>query len=337
MFDANESELNREIVNNLDISLQNAYSRLLIASRNDNFLVTIAPIFGGSGDFSQFQALVDTWGLGDFSQLPTIQILPSSFINGAKGAFSEVNRTIYLSSDYLFQASGDRDSLTGVTGTLLEEIGHFVDSLINQGSDTPGDEGELFSANLMDLSLSSQEKYRISQENDHSFVNLNGQIIPVEQSVVTVPTITVVATDASASETATGITANPGRFTLTRVGNLSSALTVNYTISGTGINGTDYTIIPLTVSFTAGASTALVNVSPIDDILAEASETAILTLGAGTGYSLGTATSATVTIGDNDPAYITVTSPNGGEVWETGSSYTVTWKDNISENLSRAC
>ena len=66
MFDVNESRLNTEISNNLDISLQNAYGRLTVASKNDNFLATIAPIFGGSGDFSQFQALADTWVLGDF-------------------------------------------------------------------------------------------------------------------------------------------------------------------------------------------------------------------------------------------------------------------------------
>jgi Ca2+-binding RTX toxin-like protein len=121
-----------------------------------------------------------------------------------------------------------------------------------------------------------------------------------------IPLITLAATDASAAETATGVTPNPGTFTLTRLGNLASALTVNYTLTGSATNGTDYTNIPLTATFLAGASTAVLTVTPIDDTVAEAPETAILTLTSGTGYSLGTTTSATVNIADNETPVITV-------------------------------
>ncbi|MBY5282771.1 hypothetical protein F2Y95_13620, partial [Aphanizomenon flos-aquae CCAP 1446/1C] len=54
------------------------------------------------------------------------------------------------------------------------------------------------------------------------------------------PTVTISATDANAAETATGITANPGKFTLSRTGSTTSSLTVNYTVSGTATKGTDY-------------------------------------------------------------------------------------------------
>ncbi|MEB3192795.1 MAG: Calx-beta domain-containing protein, partial [Snowella sp.] len=111
--------------------------------------------------------------------------------------------------------------------------------------------------------------------------------------------ITVAATDASAAETATGVTPNPGTFTLTRTGDLSQAITVNYTLAGTATNGTDYTNLPLTATFAAGASTTLVTVTPTDDTLVEATENVILTLATGTGYNLGTTTSATVNIADN--------------------------------------
>jgi Ca2+-binding RTX toxin-like protein len=121
-----------------------------------------------------------------------------------------------------------------------------------------------------------------------------------------IPLITVAATDASAAETATGVTPNPGTFTLTRLGNLASALTVNYTVTGTATNGTDYTSLPLTATFAAGASTALVTVTPTDDSLAEATENVVLTLATGTGYSLGTTTSATVNIADNETPVVTI-------------------------------
>ncbi|WP_147071152.1 Calx-beta domain-containing protein, partial [Microcystis aeruginosa] len=503
-------------------------------------------------------------------------------MNGANGGFSDKNRTIYLSSDYLSQASADRDPLTGLTGTLLEEIGHFVDSLINPGSDTTGDEGELFSAILMDLSLSPQEQERIAQENDHSFFSVNGQIIPIEQSlpdlagntlatarVVTVgatattftdfvggldrddyykftlasdslldlkltgltadayvrlldstgvfitgsfndgivnetiqraltagtyyiqvqpevladfsgwentnyslslvvtslpadnagntlatarvvtlgttastfndfvgnwdqddyykltlasnslldlkltgltasayvelldstgawitgsyndgivnetiqraltagtyyiqvqpevladfsgwentnyslslvatasqtlPTITIAATDAAAGETATGVTANPGSFTLTRTGNTASTLTVNYTLSGTATKGTDYNNLTGTVSFAAGAATALININPIDDTLAEGSETVILTLGTGTGYTVGTTNTGTVTITDNEVLPVITIAATDGSAGETltgvtanPGSFTLTRTGNTASTLT---
>ncbi|MDB9485369.1 S8 family serine peptidase [Dolichospermum circinale CS-537/01] len=125
------------------------------------------------------------------------------------------------------------------------------------------------------------------------------------------PVVTVAATDADAGEPA-----NNGQYTLTRTGDTTSSLTVNVALSGTATNGTDYTTIPNTVTFAAGSSTAVVNLSVIDDNLPEGTETATLTVLAGTGYtpgSLGTnsgspasqgnvtpSSSATVSIADND-------------------------------------
>ncbi len=114
------------------------------------------------------------------------------------------------------------------------------------------------------------------------------------------PTITVAATDANAAETVLGTTPNPGQYTLTRTGPTTSSLTVNVSLTGTAINGTDYTTIPNTVTFAAGSSTALVDLNVTDDTLVEEAETAILTVTSGTGYTVGTSASATVNIADND-------------------------------------
>ena len=120
------------------------------------------------------------------------------------------------------------------------------------------------------------------------------------------PTITVAATDASAAETLLGTTPNPGQYTLTRTGATTSSLTVNVSLTGTATNGTDYTTIPTTVTFAAGSSTALVNLNVTDDTIVEGTETAILTVTSGTGYTVGTSASATVNIADNDLPEITV-------------------------------
>jgi len=53
------------------------------------------------------------------------------------------------------------------------------------------------------------------------------------------PTVTIAATDAEAAETNSGQPTNPGRFTLTRTGSTTHALTVNYSIGGTATNGSD--------------------------------------------------------------------------------------------------
>jgi Ca2+-binding RTX toxin-like protein len=78
-------------------------------------------------------------------------------------------------------------------------------------------------------------------------------------------------------------------------------------MGGTATNGTDYTTIPATVTFAAGSATAAVTLTPVDDLGVEGNETAILTLLSGSGYTLGSATSATVTLADND-----VNGSNGG-------------------------
>jgi len=92
------------------------------------------------------------------------------------------------------------------------------------------------------------------------------------------PTVTIAATDASAAETASGQPINPGWFTLTRTGSTASALTVNYSTSGTAANGSDYSFLNSSVTFGVGASTATVFVNPVDDSIVESSETVTLAL-----------------------------------------------------------
>jgi Ca2+-binding RTX toxin-like protein len=112
---------------------------------------------------------------------------------------------------------------------------------------------------------------------------------------VALPVITISATDANAGETS-----NPGAFTLTRTGSTLYTLTVSVAMGGTATNATDYSSIASAVTFAPGSATAVVTLTPIDDLLVENNETAILTLLTGSGYNLGTTTSATVTIADND-------------------------------------
>jgi subtilisin family serine protease len=167
-----------------------------------------------------------------------------------------------------------------------------------------------------------------------------GWSLLIGTSTSTLPVITVAATDADAAETLLGTTPNPGQYTLTRTGPTTSSLTVNVALSGTATNGTDYTTIPTIATFAAGSSTAVVNLNVIDDTLVEGTETAILTVTSGTGYTVGTVASATVNIADNDPPQVSVvatdadaaetvlgTTPNPGQ-------YTLTRTGDVTGSLT---
>ncbi len=90
-------------------------------------------------------------------------------------------------------------------------------------------------------------------------------------------------------------------FTLTRTGDLSSALTVNYTLAGTATLGSDYNDPGLgQATFAAFSSTATITLPTIDDLLSDPGETIITTITAPAGYTISGPDTATATILDND-------------------------------------
>jgi len=87
---------------------------------------------------------------------------------------------------------------------------------------------------------------------------------------------------------------------LVRKGSLTPALTVNLTYSGTATVGADFNGTA-TVTVAAGAATANLVLTPINDQAYEGDETATATVAAGTGYDLGTPGSISATVVDDDP------------------------------------
>ena len=107
--------------------------------------------------------------------------------------------------------------------------------------------------------------------------------------------VTLTATKPTANENGT----SAGEFTITRSGDTFNPLTVNYGISGTATNGVDYPTLTGTATIPAGATSVAIPLQPLADIAVEPTETVTLTLTEGTGYTLGTAISGTVSIIDN--------------------------------------
>ncbi len=109
-------------------------------------------------------------------------------------------------------------------------------------------------------------------------------------------TVTIAGTDIEAAEPGT----DKGLVTITRAPGSNKPLTVKYSVSGTATNGTDCLKLSGSVTIPANTTATTITVSPKDDTTFEGSETLIITLIAGTGYTVGTPSSVTLTIADND-------------------------------------
>ncbi|HEY1581929.1 MAG TPA: Calx-beta domain-containing protein, partial [Chthoniobacterales bacterium] len=109
------------------------------------------------------------------------------------------------------------------------------------------------------------------------------------------PTVSIQASARAASEDG-----QKGKFSITRNGCDTQALTVFYTLGGTATNGVDYRTLKGRVKIPAGKDSATITVAPIDDSIPEGTETVVLTLSAETTYGITGAASATVSILDND-------------------------------------
>jgi hypothetical protein len=131
------------------------------------------------------------------------------------------------------------------------------------------------------------------------------------------PSVSVAASDAQAGEGA----GQTGTFTITRAGLTVGALPVTFSINGTatpsgmGVTNADYTAIAGMATIPDGQSSVTVTVTPIDDAIAEPSETVILTLTGTDGYIISTSRrAATVTIADDEPIVnIAATDPTASE------------------------
>ena len=135
------------------------------------------------------------------------------------------------------------------------------------------------------------------------------------------PVVSIVANLPNAAEGGAA-----GQFTVSRTGPTTSALTVNYSLTGsTATNGTDYTTIPTSITIPVGQSSAVINVVTIQDSLNEGTETVIVTLSTNAAYTVGSPGTATVFIADDDRPVVNIVAnqPNAAEGGVSGQ-FTIT-------------
>ncbi|MEA5575114.1 peptidoglycan DD-metalloendopeptidase family protein [Anabaena sp. UHCC 0451] len=112
----------------------------------------------------------------DFTNAPNIKLVSSQSFNGAYG--KETN-TIYLSQEFVVDNLGNFGAVTGV---LLEEYGHYLDSRINV-VDAAGDEGYIFSQLVLGNTLDSADLGVLKVEDDHGFLFVDGVSVGIEKNV----------------------------------------------------------------------------------------------------------------------------------------------------------
>ncbi|WP_338590315.1 retention module-containing protein [Shewanella khirikhana] len=130
-------------------------------------------------------------------------------------------------------------------------------------------------------------------------------------------------TDVSEGDTAS--------FTVTLDQPATQDVTVNFTYSGTAIDGTDFTGV-VSVVIPAGQTSVIVNIDTIDDALAEGSEDFTITISSVTGgnANIGGNNSATTNIvdeavpGPEDTVTVTLSGPDTVTEGEVTGTYTVT-------------
>ena len=133
------------------------------------------------GEQPLLDQLISQWSKSDFSGLPPIELLDEEAMPGAAGAYAVSTGTIYLNRGWLSGASNEQ-----VHAVLTEELGHHIDAQLNE-SDTPGDEGELFSKLLLNPDLSAEKIRALKAQDDTSLIHVAGNTLEVETAIDLTP------------------------------------------------------------------------------------------------------------------------------------------------------
>ncbi|QLE57378.1 S-layer family protein [Nostoc sp. TCL26-01] len=234
--------------------------------------------------------------------------------------------TATLNTDYTQTGAA---SFTATTGTITFAAGASTAILtVNPTADTFVENNETVA-----LTLASGTGYTVGTTTAVTGTITNDDF----------PSITLAVSPASVTEDGTTNLI----YTFTRTGSTTNALTINFGVAGTATLNTDYTQTGAasftattgTITFAAGASTAILTVNPTADTTVESNETVALTLASGTGYTIGTATAVTGTITNDDPSGITINLSPGQTIVEgltspQNAAYTVTLSQASSQVIT---
>ena len=237
----------------------------------------------------------------DDTTLPVVSLeaIDTTATEGSDGATLRLTRTgpveaaLVVSLTRSGTATTPAD-YTGINATATVRAGEvFADLALTTVQDSAAEGSETATFSL----TSSATWIRSPQKNTASVVILDDDI----------PVLTITAADGAASES----NSDPAVFIITRTGDLTAALSVDYATGGTAQHGTDYQPLSGTVTIPAGLANAALVIMPVDDSIGEVSQTISVQLRSAARYLVGAAFSASATLTDNDLPHLMATVSDG--------------------------
>lgn len=255
----------------------------------------------GTASFERFRLRTDDPAFIGVVLPPEIRVMNAAVDEGASGTTTIVAVTLQLS-----QASSAATTVSWTTepGSALPGVDYIAASgtaTFAAGSTT----AVIQVAVLGDGAGEANETFGVVLTSWANFNLADGTGSVTITNDDPLPVITVsVADDAGAEEGS-----DPIRFTVGRTNNLEGAVSVGLSWTGAAALGADY-VISVTggalssdgrvLTLPSGATSATITVTPIDDAASEPPESVTLTLLSGAGYSLGSPSSGSGAIADND-------------------------------------
>lgn len=164
------------------------------------------------------------------------------------------------------------------------------------------------------VEIRSAASYVVSGENSASVTFIDGDS--------PLPLVSVDVLDAAASEAGDG-----AAFRVSRLGLTAAALTVQFNLSGSAVNGIDYAAIATNVVIAAGQTSTLILITPINDTEIEGGENVLLTLSTNANYlvsSLAAKSSAFIVDDDIPIVSIAVTDAAASETGQDAATFIIT-------------
>ncbi len=173
-FMGNVSINTSEAVGAIEDALSVVGQNLTEFAASGTFEADLLTVFGESADVELGRTIIEGLTVGE--GLPEITVVPVEEMNGANGGYDSLTGEVYLADAVVASetpsviasvpppviASEAKQSLTDV---LTEELGHYIDSEVNE-EDTTGDEGEHFAALVSGDELSEGDVEQLRGEDD---------------------------------------------------------------------------------------------------------------------------------------------------------------------------
>jgi hypothetical protein len=102
------------------------YDQLANFAELENFWTRFNTAFGSTYDYVTAASLRSQWQDQFFSQLPTVEVINSNVLAGARGTYDGSTNRIYLADSFVTKGTPE-----AIAAVLLEKIGDFVDAKVN--------------------------------------------------------------------------------------------------------------------------------------------------------------------------------------------------------------